>query len=47
MGNEWILTVGSIFLGSLALGVVGFAFSAISGALLLHWLSLAMGTGNP
>src|SRR5215469_6503645 len=38
---ESVLTFGSIFVGSLAAGVAGFAFSAITGALLLHWLAPA------
>jgi hypothetical protein len=33
-----IVTVLSIFAGSLAAGLAGFAFSAISGAILFHWL---------
>ena len=32
------LTVLSIFAGSVAAGLAGFAFSAIAGALLFHWL---------
>ncbi len=32
------VTVLSIFAGSLAAGIAGFAFSAIAGAMLLHWL---------
>jgi uncharacterized membrane protein YfcA len=31
-------TIVSIFAGSLAAGLAGFAFSAISGAILFHWL---------
>ena len=34
-----IVTVFSIFAGSLAAGLAGFAFSAISGAILFHWLA--------
>ena len=33
-----IVTMVSIFLGSLAAGLAGFAFSAIAGGLLFHWL---------
>ena len=33
-----IVTLVSIFIGSLAAGLAGFAFSAISGAILFHWL---------
>jgi len=32
-------TLAAIFAGSLVSGLAGFAFSAISGAILLHWLS--------
>jgi uncharacterized membrane protein YfcA len=34
-----ILTLLSVFAGSLAAGLAGFAFSAISGAMLFHWLA--------
>lgn len=34
-----LLTVISIFTGSLVAGLAGFAFSAISGAILLHWVA--------
>ena len=34
-----IVTLLSIFAGSLAAGLAGFAFSAISGAILFHWLT--------
>ena len=34
-----IVTLPSIFAGSLAAGLAGFAFSAIAGALLFHWLT--------
>ncbi len=37
-----LLTVGAIFIGALAAGLAGFAFSAIAGALLLHWLDPAV-----
>jgi uncharacterized protein len=33
-----VVTLLSIFFGSIAAGLAGFAFSAISGALLFHWL---------
>jgi uncharacterized protein len=33
-----LLTVASVFAGACAAGVAGFAFSAITGALLLHWM---------
>jgi len=33
-----IVTLLSIFVGALAAGLAGFAFSAISGAILFHWL---------
>jgi len=33
------ITLGAVFAGSLVSGLAGFAFSAIAGALLLHWLS--------
>lgn len=33
-----LLTVVSVFTGSLVAGLAGFAFSAISGAILLHWV---------
>ncbi|HEX5211508.1 MAG TPA: sulfite exporter TauE/SafE family protein [Pseudolabrys sp.] len=35
----YIITLLSIFAGSLAAGLAGFAFSAIAGALLFHWLA--------
>ncbi len=39
-GNATLLvTILSIFVGSLAAGLAGFAFSAISGAMLFHWLA--------
>ena len=34
-----VMTMLSIFTGSLAAGLAGFAFSAISGAMLFHWLT--------
>ncbi len=34
-----IVTMLSIFFGSLAAGLAGFAFSAIAGAMLFHWLA--------
>ena len=34
-----IVTLLSIFAGALAAGLAGFAFSAISGSMLFHWLS--------
>src|SRR5512141_1018779 len=34
-----IVTLLSIFAGALAAGLAGFAFSAISGGMLFHWLS--------
>jgi uncharacterized membrane protein YfcA len=34
-----VVTMLSIFAGSLAAGLAGFAFSAISGAMLFHWLA--------
>jgi uncharacterized protein len=34
-----IVTFVSIFVGSLAAGLAGFAFSAVTGALLFHWLT--------
>jgi uncharacterized protein len=34
-----IVTLVSIFVGSLAAGLAGFAFSAISGGMLFHWLT--------
>lgn len=34
-----LVTLASIFAGSLAAGLAGFAFSAIAGALLFHWLA--------
>jgi uncharacterized membrane protein YfcA len=34
-----VVTLVAVFAGSLAAGLAGFAFSAIAGALLLHWLS--------
>jgi uncharacterized membrane protein YfcA len=37
-----LLTIIAIFIGSLAAGLAGFAFSAIAGALLLHWLAPAV-----
>jgi hypothetical protein len=33
------VTLAAVFAGSLAAGLAGFAFSAIAGALLFHWLS--------
>jgi uncharacterized membrane protein YfcA len=36
-----IVTFASIFVGSLVAGLTGFAFSAVAGALLLHWLTPA------
>src|SRR6185312_5497777 len=33
------ITLMSIFAGSLAAGLAGFAFSAISGAILFHWIA--------
>jgi len=33
-----VLKVGSVFVGALVAGLAGFAFSAVSGAILLHWL---------
>jgi uncharacterized protein len=35
------LTFAAIFIGSLAAGLAGFAFSAVTGALLFHWLAPA------
>lgn len=37
-GGTLIFTFLSVFAGSLAAGLAGFAFSAISGAMLFHWL---------
>jgi uncharacterized membrane protein YfcA len=34
-----VATLFSIFIGSLAAGMAGFAFSAISGGMLFHWLT--------
>jgi uncharacterized membrane protein YfcA len=34
-----IVTFASIFIGSLVAGLTGFAFSAVTGALLFHWLA--------
>ena len=34
-----LVTMLSIFAGSLAAGLAGFAFSAIAGAMLFHWLA--------
>ena len=38
-GSNFVLTVAAILVGSVAAGLAGFAFSAITGALLLHWLA--------
>jgi uncharacterized protein len=34
-----VATFGSVLMGSVAAGLAGFAFSAITGSLLLHWLA--------
>src|SRR5271169_3227477 len=34
-----IMTAASVFAGALVSGLAGFAFSAVSGALLFHWLA--------
>lgn len=34
-----LLKITSVFVGSLVAGVAGFAFSAVSGAILLHWVA--------
>jgi uncharacterized membrane protein YfcA len=39
---EW-MTVGAVFLGSVVAGLAGFAFSAVTGSLILHWLTPATG----
>lgn len=40
-GRVLVLTFAAILVGSVAAGVAGFAFSAITGALLFHWLAPA------
>jgi uncharacterized protein len=39
LGPLPILTFASIFIGSIVAGLTGFAFSAVTGALLFHWLT--------
>jgi uncharacterized membrane protein YfcA len=41
VSSIFILTFVAIFVGSLSAGLAGFAFSAVTGALLLHWLAPA------
>jgi uncharacterized protein len=38
-GSQTAMTLASIFAGGVVMGLAGFAFSAVSGALLLHWLA--------
>ena len=38
-GSTVAISVLSVFAGSLAAGLAGFAFSAISGAILFHWIA--------
>ena len=41
LGALPIFTFASIFIGSMVAGLTGFAFSAVTGALLFHWLTPA------